>query len=248
VLPELDAALLGKSNGDAFEVSATFPEGHPNAQFRGKAGLFAVKVTEVKERVLPALDDELAKDLGLGFETLDALKADVRQKLEKALKEQAEVALAEQIVAKLNEKNPLDVPSVLVQQQLQIMQNEVAMQARRFGTRFTPEQAQNLMAQLHVDAEKKVRAGLLMAAIAKKQEFKVTDEDIEKAYAELAQETGKNVAKIKVEYREASKRQILIGMILEDKILDFIESKAVIKDAEPAAETTAEAAAPAATT
>ena len=83
------------------------------------------------------------------------------------------------------------------------------------------------------DAEKKVRAGLLMAAIARKNEFKVTDEDIEKGLAELAEETGKNVAKLRVEYREKSKRDILIGMILEDKILDFIETKSKIKDGDP---------------
>ena len=83
------------------------------------------------------------------------------------------------------------------------------------------------------DAERKVRAGLLMAAIAKKNEFKVTDEDIEKGLQELAEETGKNVAKLRVEYREKSKRDILIGMILEDKILDFIETKSKITDGEP---------------
>ena len=58
-----------------------------------------------------------------------------------------------------------------------------------------------------------------------KNEFKVTDEDIEKGLAELAEETGKNVAKLRAEYREKQKRDILIGMILEDKILDFIESE-----------------------
>ena len=83
------------------------------------------------------------------------------------------------------------------------------------------------------DAERKVRAGLLMAAIARKNEFKVTDEDMEKGLAELAEETGKNVAKLRVEYREKSKRDILIGMILEDKILDFIETKSNIKDGDP---------------
>jgi trigger factor len=69
-----------------------------------------------------------------------------------------------------------------------------------------------------------------MAAIAKKQEFKVTDEDIENGYTELAQQTGKNVAKVKAEYREKAKRDMLIGMILEDKILDFLESKSKIVD------------------
>src|SRR5215475_932320 len=112
-----------------------------------------------------------------------------------------------------------------------MMETEIAMQARRMGQRMTQEAARALHERVHPDAEKKVRAGLLMAAIARKHEFKVTDQDIEKGLAELAQETGKNVAKVRAEYREKGKRDILIGMILEDKILDFIESKSKIADA-----------------
>jgi trigger factor len=77
----------------------------------------------------------------------------------------------------------------------------------------------------------KVRAGLVMAAIAKEQQIKVTDEDIENAYVELADQTGKNVARLKAEYREQSKREILLGMILEDKILTLIQDKAKVTEA-----------------
>lgn len=230
-LPEIDAALDGKGVGDEATAVHTFPAEHPREDFRGKQGTFAIKVTDVKERVFPNLDDEFAKDLG--FETLVELRADIHTKLEKAMKDRAETALAEQIVQKLNELNPCEVPPSLVEQQCRIMEQEVVMNARRVGQRITKEQAEQLHKAIHADAEKKVRAGLLMAAIAKKHEFKVTDEDIEKGLAELAEETGKNVAKLRVEYREKSKRDILIGMILEDKILDFIEGKSKITEGEP---------------
>lgn len=230
-LPEIDAALTGKNNGDKVTAEHTFPAEHPREDFRGKKGVFEITIADLKERVPPALDDEFAKDIG--FETLIALRADVHTKLEKAYKDRAETVVAEQIVAKLNELNPCDVPPSLVEQQTRIMEQEVVMQARRAGQRFTKEQAEALSAAIKADAERKVRAGLLMAAIAKKNEFKVTDEDLEKGMQELAAETGKNVAKLRVEYREKSKRDILIGMILEDKILDFIESKAKITEGEP---------------
>lgn len=232
-LPEIDTALEGKNVGDAATAEHSFPAEHPREDFRGKKGAFAIKVTDLKERVLPTLDDELAKDIG--FETLVALRADIHTKLEKAAKDRAETVVAEQIVEKLNELNPCDVPPSLVDQQARIMEQEVVMNARRMGQRITKEQAENLAAAIKADAERKVRAGLLMAAIAKKHEFKVTDEDLEKGLAELAEETGKNVAKLRVEYREKSKRDILIGMILEDKILDFIESKSKITEGEPPA-------------
>jgi len=230
-LPEIDEVLVGKNVGDTFEAKHTFPNEHPREDFRGKAGTFKITLSDLKQRVPPALDDELAKDIG--FETLIALRADVHTKLEKAAKDRSETVVAEQIVQKLNELNPCDVPPSLVEQQARIMEQEVVMSARRTGQRFSKEQAEALHKAILADAERKVRAGLLMAAIARKHEFKVTDEDMEKGMQELAAETGKNVAKLRVEYREKSKRDILIGMILEDKILDFIEAKSTIVDGDP---------------
>ena len=77
----------------------------------------------------------------------------------------------------------------------------------------------------------KVRAGLLMAEIAKKQGIKIGDPELEEGLKELAEQTGKNLAKLRAEYRDAKKREMLIGMILENKVLDIIESKAKIAEA-----------------
>ncbi len=231
-LPELDAGLTGKSAGDTATIELTFSQNHARPDFRGKKAVFKVTVSDVKERILPALDDELAKDVG-SFDTLVALRADIHTRLEAGLKEQAETALAEQLVDRLNKANPIDVPPTLVEQQCKMMENEVASQARRMGQRFTQESAAAIHGRIHADAERKVRAGLLMAAIARKQSFMVSEADIEQGYLELAQQTGKNVAKVKAEYREKAKRDMLVGMILEDKILDFLESKSNIHDGPP---------------
>lgn len=233
-LPELDTAILGKSIGETFEAEAKFGANHPRKDFQGKTGTFVVKLTDVKERELPAVDDELAKDVG-SFGTLVELRADIHTKLEKIAKERSETSVAEQIVAKLNELNPCEVPPSLVMQQAQMLQQELTMQARRAGQRFTQQQAEELGRAVLADAERKVRAGLVMAGIAKAHQFQVNDEDLEKGLAELSAETGKNVAKLRVEYREKSKRDILVGMILEDKILDFIEGKSKIVDGDPPA-------------
>ena len=229
ILPELDAALRDKNLNDKVKAEVTFPDQHPRADFRSKKGSFDVTVTDIKERILPEVDDEFAKDVGQ-FQTLVELRADIHTQLEKMLKDRAETALAEQIVEKLNDANPLEVPPSLTEQQCRMMEQELMMQARRAGQRFTHEQFAGIHEKMLADAEKKVRAGLLMAAIARKHEMKVTEEDIEKGLAELAQETGKNVAKLKAEYRDKQKRDILIGMILEDKILDFLEGKSKITD------------------
>jgi trigger factor len=253
-LPELDAALMGKSTGEPVEAKVKFPESHSHAELKGKEGTFQVKITDLKERILPELDDEFAKDLGQ-FQTLVELRADVHTRLERVLKDQTEAALAQQMIHLLNEQNPLEVPPSLVEQQCRVLEQEVAMQARQMGRRMTAEALKGMHGAIHADAERKVRAGLLMAAIARKHEVKVTDQDVEEAYSELATQSGKNVAKVKAEYREAGRKEILMSMIIEDKVLDIIESRATIKDgplpeaspgAEPKGESASVEAAPAA--
>jgi trigger factor len=229
ILPELDSALMEKSVGDKFDVTVTFGDKHPRQDFKNKSALFHVSLTDLKEKILPEVDDEFAKDVGQ-FQTLVELRADIHSRLEKMMKDRSETAIAEQIVIKLNEANPCAVPPSLVEQQCRMMEQELAMQARRMGQPFTRQQFDAIRDRMTADAEKKVRAGLLMAAIARKQEMKVTEEDIEKGLQELAQESGKNVAKVRAEYRDKQKRDILLGMILEDKILDFLEGKSTITE------------------
>ena len=88
-----------------------------------------------------------------------------------------------------------------------------------------------LRGQIQQDSEVKVRAGLLMAEIAKKEGIQIGDAELEEGLKELAEQTGKNVAKLRVEYRDQRKREMLIGMILENKVLDIIEAKAKISEA-----------------
>jgi trigger factor len=230
VLPELDTAITGKTVDEEMNVSAALQENHPRLELRGKAATFHVKVKDIKQRVLPALDDEFAKDVG-AFETLVELRADVHTRLEKMLKDRAETVVAEQIIEKLSEKNAIDLPPSLVEQQCRLMELELVQGARRMGRQPpTKEDLSKMHEMMHAGAEKKVRAGLLMAAIAKKQGMQVTEEDIGKGIEELASETGKNVAKIRAEYSDPQRRSILVGMILEDRVLNLIESKAVIRE------------------
>ncbi len=234
ILPELDAGLLGAKVDAEVEIAAKLPEAHPRPELAGKAVTFKMVVKDIKVRVLPTLDDEFAKDVGT-FETLVELRANVHTRLEKMLKDRAEAALAEQIVEKLNEKNTLDLPPSLVEQQCRMMEMEILQNARRAGQKVTKEDFDKVHGRVHADAEKKVRAGLLMAAVARKLGLGVSDDDIQKGIEELAADSGKNVAKVRAEYNAPQQRQILIGMILEDKVLSVIESKANIKVGEVAA-------------
>lgn len=225
IFKEIEDAVVGASVGDTKNVTLTFGERHQNADLRGKEGNFTITVKEIKERIFPKLDDDFAKDCEA--ESLDDLKAKLREKIAGELKQKASDAVAEQLVLALCRENPIPVPPSLVEQQSRVTEDELAQQARRRGQRF--QLTGELRAQVRADSEMKVRAGLLMAEIARLKEVKVTDEDIDKGYQELAEQTGKNVNRVKAEYRDPKKRELLIGMILEDKILDLIEGAATIE-------------------
>jgi trigger factor len=226
VFAEIEQALEGMSVGASKDVPVPFNERHQSQDLREKNGVFHITVKGIKERILPAADDELAKDCG--SDDLAALKASVRDKLGKELKQKATDAVAEQLVVALCQANPIPVPPSLVEQQAQLTERELLASARRAGQRLDPNP--DFRARVRADAEMKVRAGLVMAEIAKAKDVKVTDEDIEKGYVELAEQTGKNVAKLKAEYRDPKKREILIGMILEDKILTLIEDASKVTE------------------
>lgn len=225
LLPAIDTGLTGKKLGELALVEVDLPDTHPHPALKGRRATFKFTLKDLKERVLPELDDEFAKDLG-DYATLDVLKKELSSEVEKRLKEESDNAVAESLVRTLVEKNPIEVPPSLVQQQMRVAESEVVELQRRSGRPGTipPELRQRIQAE----SEMKVRAGLLMAEIAKKEGIKIGDPEIEEGLAELSKQSGKNVAKLRAEYGDPKKREMLIGMILENKVLDIIESKAKI--------------------
>jgi len=228
ILPEIETSIQGKSVGDSARAEAAMAAQHPHPKLRGKTAVFIITVKEIKERVLPAVDDEFAKDVG-DFETVDKLRQDVRDKLEKQAKETSENQLAELLVAELVKKNPIPVPPSLVQQQMRITEQEILTRARSYGQKATSV-GEELRVQIEQDSEVKVRAGLLMAEIAKKESIQIGQAELDEGLKDLAEQTGKNIAKLRAEYRDQKKREMLVGMILESKVLDIIQAKAQIQE------------------
>lgn len=229
LLKEIDEAVLGKNVGDVATADVPMPAGHPHPKLRGKTAQFTITLKDLKERVLPVADDEFAKDVG-EFETLAALKEDIKKKLETQAKEQSDNQLAEALVLELVKANPVPVPPSLVERQMRLTEQEILTRARSQGQKVTGL-GDELRGKLVEDSEIKVRAGLLMAEIAKKEGIQIGNEEIENGLKELAEQTGQNLAKLRAQYKDQRKREMLIGMILENKVLDIIEAKAKIEEA-----------------
>lgn len=226
MIPELEAPLLGANVGDEKSATVSLPSTHPHPGLRGKEATFRFTIKDQKQRKLPDLDDEFAKDLD--YETLDELRAAVTKDVEKRLKEASDNAVAEALVEELVKQNPIEVPPSLVRQQNEASERELLAQLRARGNR-SARLSIDQRAQIAQESQLKVRAGLLMAAIAKAESIKIGDAEIEEALKEMAAQTNKNIAKLRAEYREKSKREMLIAMILENKVVDLIESKSKIK-------------------
>jgi len=228
LLPPLEDELIGLAVGDKKTIDVPMPAAHPHKKLKGKTAVFAVTLKSLKERVLPVADDEFAKDLGK-YEALADLEKEIRERLEKQATEASENNLAEQLVVDLVKVNPIPVPPSLVERQMRLTEQEILNRARTQGNQATGL-GDELREKVRADSEMKVAAGLLMAEVAKKESLKIGDEEIEQGLKELAEQTGKNVAKLRAEYREPQKREMLIGMILENKVLDIIQAKAKIEE------------------
>ncbi len=224
LLPELKTALLGKSPGDSARVELTFPASQ-GGEFAGKPGVFELSIKELKEKVLPELDDEFAKDLE--FASLEELRQKTRERLETSARQRSEAALHDQLLDKLLDKNPIELPPSLVAQQEQAMLQEYLRLVQRTGQQLNDAEA--LIAETKRNAERRVRAALVLGAVATQQGIRVEAADLDKRLEEMAQRSGKHVAKLRAEL-SGERRESVESQILEAKLLEYLLGQATITE------------------
>ncbi len=224
LIDEFVDGLLGMKPGDSKNISVTFPEDNPREELAGKPAVFEVSIKELKERLLPDLDDDLAQDVG-DFETLDALKADIRSRLEKQAEHSDESAVRELLIDAVLEKNEVPVPPTMLQKQKQQMMMELFQFVQMTGQQVDP----SLFDGMDERAERRVKAGLLLGALARTEKIEVTGEEVDQKLAAIAEDTGKHIAKVKVEYT-GERRDQLENQLLEEKLVAFLKSKATIDE------------------
>jgi trigger factor len=230
LLPEFDDALVGAQPGETREVEVTFAEDHGREDLRGKTAHFQIQVKELKEKVLPDLDDEFAKDMGDEYESLEDLKKKIRDDLEESAKRKADSELKEQVVDKLIETNDIPVPPSMVQQQEQQMIMEFAQFMRMTGQNMPL--GEDLHDDVHKRALRRVKAAILLGGLAREQGIEIGEEAVEAKLKELAEKTGKHIAKVRVEY-QGEHREALESELLEEKLMDFLLDKAHINEGPP---------------
>lgn len=232
LLPELETGLTGKLPGDVADVEVTFPDDISSEDLRGKKATFHVTVREVQARVLPDADDDFAKDLE--HESLAAMKTSVRERLLTTAAARSDANLHDALVEALIDKNPIPVPPSMTVREQQHMLQELLSYQRMLGQQIPFDD--DMKSNLEKRAERKVRAALLLGEIAKTEKLDITNEDLEQRFRNLAEGTGKHIAKVRAEH-QGEKRQELEQEILQGKLLEYLRSKATIRDAAPSTQT-----------
>lgn len=225
LLPELDAGLVGASIDEKREISLTFPADYGREDMQGKPAVFTVHVKEVQERVLPDLDDDLARDVG--HDSLDAWRKTTREQLEQESERRADANVREALVDLMIDKNPVPVPPTMIERQEQAMMREIFQLQQMLG-RGVPF-GEEMQAEMHTRAERRVRAGLLFGAIADREKIEVTAADVDKRLGEVASQSGKHLAKVRAEY-QGDRLSSLQSQILQNKLLEYLLAQATITD------------------
>ena len=231
-IPGFEDQLVGAKAGDEVEVKVTFPEDYQAADLAGKAAVFVTKVNEVKAKEVPALDDELAKDLDDEVETLDELKAKYRKELE-AAKEIAYDDAVEGAALDLAVENAeiVELPAEMVEDEVHRAMNEFMGNMQRQGIspemyfQITGTTQEDLHKQYEADADKRVKTNLVIEAVAAAEGFDATEEEIQKEINDLAAEYNMEVSQVS----ELLSPEMLKHDITMKKAVEVITSTAKVK-------------------
>lgn len=231
-IPGFEDQLVGSKAGDEVEVKVTFPEDYQATDLAGKDAVFVTKVNEVKAKEVPALDDELAKDLDDEVETLDELKAKYRKELE-AAKEIAFDDAVEGAALDLAVENAeiVELPAEMVEDEVHRAMNEFMGNMQRQGIspemyfQITGTTQEDLHKQYEADADKRVKTNLVIEAVAAAEGFDATEEEIQKEINDLAAEYNMEVSQVS----SLLSPEILKHDITMKKAVELITSSAKVK-------------------
>jgi trigger factor len=228
---DFEENLLGLKMGEETSKEVTFQPSFPNPVLAGKTVEFKIKVRDIKERVLPELDDEFAKDVGEEFKSLEELKEHIRaQKREQKEKAQAG-QLSDKIMVKLLEKHDFEVPHRLVTYEINELIKEMEANLERQGLSLETAgmDREALREQYREIAEKRVRGDFILKKVAEKEDIQVSEEDLKQGFERIANQYGMPVDEVKKYFKSRDDLLPFINELLNEKILKFLREEADIK-------------------
>ncbi len=231
---EFEQKMLGAGAGDARSFEITFPVQHPVPKYAGKTVAFEVKVSGVRERRLPELDDEFAKQFG-DVSGLDDLRVKMRERLVAEAEDKARRGADEFLRKGLAERNVFDVPATLVKRQTAAMIRDTV---ERMGTQGMDLKKMKLdvdkmSERLAPSAERMVRVGLLIDAVSRQENLDVPFSEIDAEMKRMAETAGMELEKIRETFSSEEQLDSLRDRLLERKVMNYLLENAEMKEGVP---------------
>ena len=240
-VPGFEDQLIGMKAGEEKDIDITFPENY-TPELAGKPVVFHVKVNEVKEKQVPAIDDEFAKDVS-EFDTLKDLKADIKKKLTAERTESAQRAFEDVLMAKVAEGIEADIPEEMVELQAERMMEQFKQQLASQGIPFdqylkmTNTAEADFRKQAQGPAADQVKMDLAVEAIIKAEGLEASDEDVESEMKSVAEKYGMDLDTVKKYLRPEDVKE----QVIREKVVKLVADSAVaVAPAEEKAELEAE--------
>jgi trigger factor len=219
-IPELEEKIMSLLPGESTETDVRFPEDHPDESRRGQTRRVRIALHEVKRQELPPLDDALAREAG-DFESLDALKAAIREDLEKEAAREADAQLRQQLIGQIVEANRVEAPHSLVHR---LLHGYADMY------KVPEDQLAGFEQQFHPIAENQVKRDLVLDAIVEANGLRATETELDERISALAAARGTSAGQVYSSLQKANRLQELERSITEEKVFDFLLKQSTIEE------------------
>ena len=226
-IPGFEEQLIGAKIGEEKDVNVTFPKEYHAAELAGKEAVFKCTVRSIKEKVVPAMDDEFAKKAST-FQTLDELKADVRSKLEKSAAERAESDNREAALQQASDNATVEIPDVMVDNRVTTMIQELSMRLEQQGMKmeqylqYAGTDIAKIRETYREAAAKNVKMDLVLEQVAKAEEIKVEAADLDAEVEAMAKTYGATPEQVKKIIAQQGRLGDLAATVLRRKTAQFI--------------------------
>ena len=232
-IPGFEEQMIGMNIGEEKDLQVTFPEKYHAEELAGKAAVFHVKVNSITETQLPALDDDFAKDIS-EFDTLEEYKADIRAKLEAQAAERDNNNFTNAVIEKVLENATVEIPEAMIERQIDSMMRDFEYRLMGNGLKlddflkYTGSDMKAFRENYRGQAEKSVKAHLVLEAIEKAEAIDATQEQIDKQLEAFATQTGKTVEEFKASLSESDIEYFKADAI-RDNCVKFLADNAKIE-------------------
>ncbi len=238
ITKDFDSQIIGMKAGEQKEIKVHFPEGYFNAKLENLDIVFDVSLNEIREEILPEINDDLAKNLG-GFSTLEELKNKIKENLSQGYEKRVEQELNEQIFTALIAKTQFEVPEAMVEFELE---NIIADAERSFAYHNTSLEAlglskETLAVKYRDTAEKQIRRHLILDKIIGQENLVLKDDELEEGFKKMSESFNQPVDEIKKYYRQnKDKLDYFKHTLLEKCAINLIIENSAVENAEPVPE------------